>query len=64
LERGRALLLSEALGLARADLHALRSAGHADAAARYEQAADRWLQMATPPQEGPMNPVAVTSGGR
>jgi len=44
-ERGRAVLLSEVLGLRRAELDALAGLGAADLAQRYERAARRWWEL-------------------
>ena len=46
LERGRALLLSEALRLDRQDVERLTATGRADLQERYETAVSRWNQLA------------------
>jgi hypothetical protein len=43
IERGRAMLLSEALELGRADLTALTASGRGELVQRYRSAAERWL---------------------
>jgi tetratricopeptide (TPR) repeat protein len=50
LERGLALLLSEALDLQRADLARLAVAGGASIVDRYRQAADRWERLSHDPE--------------
>jgi CHAT domain-containing protein/tetratricopeptide (TPR) repeat protein len=50
LERGLALLLSEALSLHRTDLTRLAGAGNAPLVERYRRAADRWERLAHDPE--------------
>jgi hypothetical protein len=47
IEAGRAMLLSEAMELTRANLDQLNRAGRAELAARYEAAAGRWIRFTT-----------------
>jgi tetratricopeptide (TPR) repeat protein len=52
LERGRALLLSEVLELARAEVGALASGSHAGLARAFEEAAQRWLNLSRSTHRG------------
>jgi CHAT domain-containing protein/tetratricopeptide (TPR) repeat protein len=65
LERGLALLLSEALNLHRTDLSRLEDTGHAPLVDRYRQAADRWERLAHDPElmvSFRPGPVALADG--
>jgi Tetratricopeptide repeat len=56
-ERGRAVLLSESLELSRAQLDTLTELGHGMLAARYRDAADRWLELSS---EKALTPLSGT----
>jgi hypothetical protein len=59
-ERGRAVLLSEALDLTRADLDALTRQGRDDVAARYSRAANHWLILSRAGEPAPLSPLRPT----
>src|SRR5207245_10381643 len=61
LERGRAMLLREALDLHYADLDGLRQAGRAALAARYESAARRWRALMLGAREPDTSPSATAA---